>query len=77
MFYGSELVGEEDSVIMPMAMLSLFVLSASIMGYLFCYTPLALLLEGKEEEASRFFLKTAGTFAAITLVIFSAMFLFT
>ncbi len=75
MFYGTQFVGGEDSVIMPMAMLSLFVLSASVMGYLFFYTPIALFLEGKKEEALHFLLKTISYFAIITLIIFSIMFL--
>ena len=77
MFYGQVLVGEEDEVIMPIAMLSLLVLSASIMGYLFCYTPIALFLEGKKDEALQFFLRTVGSFAVITLLMFGALFLFT
>ena len=77
MYFGQSFVGEEDSVIMPIAMLSLLVLSVSIMGYLFCYTPLALFLEGKKEEALQFFFKTVGYFAGITLLVFTAMFLLT
>lgn len=74
MFYGQPLVREEDAVIMPIAMLSLLVLSASLMAYLFCYTPLALFLEGKKEEAVQFFFKTVGYFALMTMLIFSIMF---
>ena len=60
MYFGQPFVGEEDSVIMPIAMLSLLVLSASIMAYLFCYTPLALFIEGKKEEAVQFFFDRVG-----------------
>jgi hypothetical protein len=74
MFYGQPLVREEDAVIMPIAMLSLLVLSASLMAYLFCYTPLALFLEGKKEEAVRFFFKTVGYFALMTLLVLAIMF---
>jgi hypothetical protein len=77
MFYGQPFVGEKDEVIMPIAMLSLLVLSVSIMGYLFCYTPLALFMEGKRDESLQFFLKTVGSFAGITLFVFGTMFLFT
>lgn len=77
MFYGQPFLREGDAVIMPIAMLSLLVLSVSIMGYLFCYTPLALFTEGKKEEAVNFFLKTVGAFALITAVVFSIMFLLT
>lgn len=57
------------SVIMPIIMLSLFTLSAAVMGYLFCYQPLRLFLEGEKENAVKLFLKTVGIFAAITLII--------
>jgi hypothetical protein len=77
MFYGQPLVGEKDAVIMPIAALSLLVLSASLMGYLFFYVPATLFVEGKKEESVRFFLKTVGSFALMTLVVFVAMFLFT
>lgn len=77
MFYGGQFVGEEDSLIMPMAMLSLLVLSVSVMGYLFFYTPLALFLEGKKEDAVHVLLKTIGYFAVITVTIFSIMLLCT
>jgi hypothetical protein len=76
MFYGSRFVGGEDAVIMPMAMLSLLVLSTSVMGYLFCYAPLVLFLEGEKEKALQFFLKTIGYFAIITVIMFSIMILF-
>jgi hypothetical protein len=76
MFYGQPFVRGEDAVIMPIAMLSLVVLSAALMSYFFFYAPLALFLEGKKEEAVHFFLKTVGSFALMTLVAFVAMFLF-
>ena len=57
------------SFIMPIIMLSLFTLSAAVMGYIFCYQPLRLFLEGEKEKAVKLFLKTVGIFAAITLVI--------
>ena len=58
----------EGTVFMPMMMLSLFVLSAAVMGFLFVYTPAALYLDGKKHEALELFLKTVGTFAALTLI---------
>lgn len=76
-----ELVGPDsqfDNVgfpILPMVMLSIFVLSAAVMGYLFCYQPLKLFLEGKKEEAVGLFLKTVGVFACVTLALFGTLFL--
>ncbi len=56
--------------IMPIMMISLFTLSAAVMGYLFCYQPLILILEKKKEEAIKLFIKSIAYFGLITLVIF-------
>ena len=66
--------GLEDVILIPIMMLSLFVLSAAVMGYLFLYQPGTLFLEGKKREALQFFLKTVATFAAITLALLAAVF---
>ena len=58
------------SLVTPVLFLSLFTLSAAVMGYLFCYQPLRLYLDGKKEEAVRLFLKTVAIFAIIPLTIF-------
>ncbi|MDO8564381.1 MAG: hypothetical protein Q7R88_00090 [bacterium] len=78
-FYGSEMVEQmvgvvPETMLIPVAMLSLFVLSAAIMGYLFVYHPAALYLEGKKTEAVRLFLSTTAIFAGITMVIFALVF---
>ena len=70
MFYGPEKVHTEDTVIIPIAMLSLFSLSAAIMAYLFFYTPLQLFLDGKKKESLDLFVKTVGVFAALTIIAF-------
>jgi len=56
-------VGSNETIIIPMAALSLFVLSAAIMGFLFISEPILLCFENKREEAKRFFLGTVGCFA--------------
>lgn len=58
-----------DTFLIPMAVLSLFVLSAAIMGYLFVYQPIVLLIEGKHKEALNLFLSTVGIFAIFTAAI--------
>ncbi|MBP6976580.1 hypothetical protein KBB42_03235 [Candidatus Dojkabacteria bacterium] len=55
--------------ITPIMMLSLFVLSAAVMGYVFCYQPLRLYLDGKKKEAVSLFLKTVGVFSTVPIVI--------
>lgn len=62
-------------IIVPIIMLSLFVLSASVMGYFFILQPLILLIEGKKDRAIRFFLNTVGTFAVITLALILAAYI--
>jgi len=61
--------------VMPIMVLSLFTLSAAVMGYLFCFKPLTMFLEGKKDEAVKLFLKTVGIFALLTLgvVLFSIL----
>jgi hypothetical protein len=54
---------QEESIIIPMTMLGLFVLSAAVMGFLFLSEPLRLLIEGKKQEALAFFGKVVGFFA--------------
>ncbi|MBX4211097.1 hypothetical protein KW783_03975 [Candidatus Parcubacteria bacterium] len=58
----------DNNLLIPMTMLSLFVLSAALMGLLFVYTPLKLFLENQKNEALVFFLKTVGTFACFAVV---------
>lgn len=66
----------EDTVFIPMAMLSLFVLSAALMGYLFLGEPLQLYLDGKKSEAVSFFSQTIISFAVITVIFFTLVVLF-
>lgn len=65
---GSVMADKEETLLIPMTMLSLFVLSAAIMGYLFLYEPLRLLLENKKQEAITFFGKTVGFFACFVIL---------
>ena len=58
-----------DTILAPITMLSLFVLSAAIMGILFVYEPLRLFLENQKSDALSFLLKTVGTFACFVVVL--------
>lgn len=69
MFYGTKMSGPENSIIVPIAIISLFTLSAAMMGYIFMYTPAQLLLDGKKKEALDLFLKTVTVFGLITFLI--------
>ena len=65
----SSYLPQKDTLLAPMTMLSLLVLSVSIMGILFVYEPARLFLENKRQEALSFFLKTVGTFACFVAVL--------
>lgn len=59
-----------DTFFDPIAAISLFVLSAAVMGYLFLGEPLQLYLDGKMKEAVAFFMRTVMSFAVITAIAF-------
>ena len=69
-YFGKELFGDGKSFLIPIAMISLFTLSAAVMGYLFLYQPLLLLLDGHKKSAVQLFLQTVAAFAGITLIVF-------
>lgn len=64
-------------MLVGIAILSLFVLSAAVMSYIFFYKPVQLLIEGEKVEALHLFVKTVGIFALITLSIFLILFITT
>ncbi|MDE2001875.1 MAG: hypothetical protein KGI60_04920 [Patescibacteria group bacterium] len=58
-----------DTVFAPMGMLSLLVLSAAIMGYIFFAQPVQLYVDGAKQEALSLFLRTLAAFAVITILL--------
>ncbi|MDD4381831.1 MAG: hypothetical protein PHE21_00590 [Candidatus Dojkabacteria bacterium] len=62
----STLQSNTSEFVAPIIMISLFTLSAAVMGYVFCYQPLRLYLDGKKEQAVKLFIKTVIIFACIT-----------
>lgn len=62
-------------ILAPAVFLSLFTLSAAVMGYLFLGEPLMLYLDGKKKEAVAFFIQTLLTFAGITALLVLIVFL--
>lgn len=72
--YGPRAIEKTDSPLVPVAMISLFTLSAAIMGYLFLYQPLGLFLAGDKKTALNLFLKTVGVFAVVTIILFFIVF---
>lgn len=68
--YGPAFVRDEpDTILAPMAMLSLLVLSVTFMGYTFFFNPIQMYIEGQKREAVELFTKTVGAFAVITGII--------
>ncbi len=74
-FFTSALKGQKETIIIPMTMLSLFVLSAAVMGFLFLSEPLQLLIENKKQESVAFFAKTTGFFAGFAALYAILLFL--
>jgi len=70
-FYTPQMNIPENTIMIPIAMLSLLVLSVAMMGYFFVYQPVQLLIEGKQKEATKLFLSTVAIFACITAVMVS------
>lgn len=53
----------QESILYPMVMLSVLVLSVALMAFLFFYQPVILLLDGHRQKAVKLFLQTVGIFA--------------
>jgi hypothetical protein len=73
MFFGQRFIDPVDNVLMPMAMLSLLVLSVAFMATCFFYQPVQLFLSGDKARATELFVKTVVTFALITVLIFTTL----
>lgn len=73
--YGTALVKDEpDTILAPMAMLSLLVLSAAFMACTFFFQPVLMYVEGKHREAVRLFTTTLVTFAFMTAIVVAVAF---
>ena len=73
MFYGVEKKVPNNSILVPIAVLSLFTLSASVMGYIFLYQPIQLYFDGKKKQAINLVLLTIAAFAVVTAIIFALL----
>ena len=68
-FYVPPHIPVQQSVLIPIAILSLFVFSAACMGYMFLSQPIQLFLEGEKKEAIDLFIKTLVSFAISAAVL--------
>lgn len=74
--WSSQFTPTGPMVLVPIAMLSLFVLSVVVMATCFFYQPVRLFLEGEKAAATTLFVKTALTFAVITALLLASLLLF-
>jgi len=78
MNFATRFSDKPDSFLAPMLFISIFTFSAAVMGYLFVFEPIQLLIAGKKQQAVNFFLQTLGVFGIITviisIVVFSGLF---
>ena len=74
MNFGTRMVGQPNSLIASVAVISLFTLSAAVMGYLFCYQPIQLYFDNKKKQAVNLFLQTVGVFGGITVLMLVLLF---
>jgi len=64
-----------ESIFLPMSALATLVLSVALMGYLFFYQPVIMIIEGKREEGVKLFLQTVGLFAVATVLVMLTAFI--
>ena len=75
MSWGTSIVPKgPDTFMAPVAVMSLFTLSAAVMGYLFCYQPVQLYFDGKKKEAVNLFLQTVAVFGVFTVLALILLF---
>lgn len=74
MYFGTKNLPKEDTILAPIAMISLFTLSAAVMGYIFGLQPIQLYLDGKKKEAVQLFLKTMMVFGFLTAIMLVLLF---
>jgi hypothetical protein len=63
-----------DKFLAPVVFLSLFTLSAAVMGYIFCYQPVQLYIDGKKKQAVNLFLHTTLIFGCFTALALALLF---
>lgn len=71
---GSQMEAQRNALIAPLAIISLFTLSATVIGYIFLLQPIQLFLSGSKKQAIKLFLQTVAVFGAITFILLIALF---
>src|SRR5262245_41781780 len=73
MFFAPKSVDATPTVLVPIAVLSLFCLSAAVMAYIFFYNPVLMYLDGQKKEAVKLGVRTVGAFAVVTAIFLLAL----
>jgi hypothetical protein len=76
MSHGEKLFGQTNGILGGMAILLLFVLSATIMGFIILGRPLLMYLDGFKKEALKLFYLTVMWLILIAVVIFLGLTIF-
>ena len=76
LYYGTIFKVGNNSLLAPITMISLFSISAVMMGLIFIYQPFILYFDGKKKPAIKLFLNTVVFFAAFTIIFLSVLFIF-
>jgi hypothetical protein len=74
MNFGTKMISRPNTFIAPIAIISLFTLSAAVMGYIFFYQPGQLYFDGKRKQAVKLFLQTVVVFGFLTTIMLAILF---
>lgn len=65
---------EPETLLVPLAMISLLVLSVLVMSYCFFFSPIQMYLDGQKKEAVSLFTKSVAAFASIVAMFLGTLF---
>ncbi|MEK6918671.1 MAG: hypothetical protein AABW73_01400 [Nanoarchaeota archaeon] len=72
-YFGKTLQGSEETILIPIGMIMLFLFSASLTGTLVLGRPIMWYLDNKKKEALQLLLSTLIIILMITLIVFIMM----
>ena len=73
LFNGQNIFGKDDKFLMPVAMLLLLVISATITGTLVLGKPILMYLDNQKPAAIKLFFYTIGWLAVITILVLGVL----
>ena len=73
MYNANHVFGTKDNFLTPILVLSLFVLSAAVMGMLIFGKPVMLYMDGKKRDSVKLVTSTIGSLAVITVLVIAVM----